>query len=53
MFNCVLCFSQLSVSEAFREVTLGMNVDEAANPLLLCNTDLQEHEYRKARDSRH
>ncbi|XP_076122870.1 alpha/beta-tubulin-N-acetyltransferase 9 [Alosa pseudoharengus] len=49
-----LGFGELSVSEVFGEMTLGMNVDEAPHSLLLCNSDfMQEHDYRKARESRH
>lgn len=44
---------QLSVSQVFREVTLGMTVDEAVRTRLLGDMAfMKEREYRKACDSR-
>ncbi|KAL2101792.1 hypothetical protein ACEWY4_003553 [Coilia grayii] len=49
-----LGFAELSLSEVFGEVTLGMDVDEAVRSLLLGNTGfMKEHEYGKSRDNRH
>ncbi|XP_063071888.1 N-acetyltransferase 9 [Engraulis encrasicolus] len=49
-----LGFNELSMSEVFREVTLGMNVNAAKRSLLLGNTDfMKELEYATSRDSRH
>uniref|UniRef100_A0A8C8HYX1 Alpha/beta-tubulin-N-acetyltransferase 9 n=1 Tax=Oncorhynchus tshawytscha TaxID=74940 RepID=A0A8C8HYX1_ONCTS len=46
-------FHELSVSEVFREVTLGMTVDQAVRTRLLGDMAfMQEREYRKDRDSR-
>ncbi|XP_019899612.1 N-acetyltransferase 9 isoform X2 [Esox lucius] len=46
-------FHELSVSEVFREVTLGMTVDQAVRTRLLGDMAfMQEKAYRKDRDSR-
>lgn len=47
-------FHELSTSDVFKEVTLGMTVDASVRTRLLGNMDfMKEKEYRKTRDSRH
>ncbi|KAI5611476.1 N-acetyltransferase 9 [Silurus asotus] len=49
-----LRFKELSVSEVFQEVTLGLTVSKASWKELLGSTDsMQQREYGKTRDSRH
>nr|ALT14006.1 N-acetyltransferase 9 [Tachysurus fulvidraco] len=48
-----LQFQELSVSEVFQEVTLGLTVNEASWEELRGGTDIEGREYRKTRDSRH
>lgn len=47
-------FYELSVSEVFREVTLGVTVNQALQEHLLVTVDfMQEREYQKLKDCRH
>ncbi|XP_062859610.1 N-acetyltransferase 9 [Trichomycterus rosablanca] len=46
-------FTELSVSEVFGEVTLGLTVNQDSLEDLLHDTDMQEREFRQERDCRH